>query len=185
LSRSRRVEAAVDALLRSLGRNPRRERELQGTARRVAQALADDILDGYAKDPRHVLGKRVPNGRRGDGLVAIRGIRFHSICPHHLLPWRGTLDLVYRPERWLAGFSGLVKLVDCHAHRLVLQEEITEAVAEDLVRFLEAKGAAVRIEAEQLCMIVRGPKRDGTRVVSFHVSGDLGRAEAMAALGGS
>src|SRR3990172_7868188 len=126
--RKRPVEAAVASLLRSLGRDARRERELRGTARRVAHALVEDILDGYAKDPAKALGRRVPAGRRGDSLVAIRGIAFHSICPHHLLPWRGTLDLVYRPGKWLAGFSGLLQLLDCRAHRLVLQEEITLVV---------------------------------------------------------
>ncbi len=175
------VEAAVDALLRAVGRDPRRERELRGTARRVAKALREDLLDGYGRDPKGVLGKLVP--QKGEALVSIRGIRFHSMCPHHLLPYRGTLDLVYRPTRWLAGFSGLIRLVDLWAHRLILQEEITEAVARDLVRHVKASGAACRVAAEQACMIVRGPKRDGTRVVSFHFAGDLPRKEALAALG--
>jgi GTP cyclohydrolase I len=175
------VEAAVDALLRAVGRDPSREPELRGTARRVAKALREDLLDGYGADPEEALGKLVP--QRGESLVSIRGIRFHSMCPHHLLPYRGTLDLVYRPTRFLAGFSGLVRLVDLWAHRLILQEEITEAVAKDLVRRVRASGAAVRVAAEQACMIVRGPKRDGTRVVSFHFEGDVGRREGLAALG--
>jgi GTP cyclohydrolase I len=148
----------LDALLPP---DVRRSGQLRETPRRVAEAWAEDLLDGYARDPAEILAERLPSA--GHDLVAVTGIDYHSVCPHHLLPSRGVAHIAYVPGRTVVGFGQLVKLVDALAHRLVLEEDLARDVADALVHHLGARGAACLLDAEQLCMTVRGEKRPGAR----------------------
>ncbi len=139
----------------------RRDAELAATPARVAEAWLDDLLDGYAQDPAAVLREAMP--ARGKDLVAVTGIDYHSMCPHHLLPSRGVAHVGYVPGAKVVGFGQLARLVDCFAHRLVLEEDLARQVAEALVEHLGARGAACVLDAEQSCLSVRGERRRGAR----------------------
>jgi GTP cyclohydrolase I len=135
----------------------RRGPDLRGTPARVAQAWRHDLLDGYGQAPAEILRGAMPSS--GRALVAVTGIDYHSICPHHLLPSRGVAHLAYVPGGRVVGFGQLVRLIDALAHRLVLEEDLARQVAEALVEHAGARGAACLLEAEQLCLTVRGERR--------------------------
>lgn len=139
----------------------RRAGDLVETPRRVAEAWLEDLVDGYGRDPADVLAGGLPSA--GRDLVAVTGIDYHSVCPHHLLPSRGVAHVAYVPGEKVVGFGQIVKLVDALAHRLVLEEDLARQIAEALVRHVGARGAACILEAEQLCMTVRGEKRSRAR----------------------
>jgi GTP cyclohydrolase IA len=154
----RAVSALLDAVVPA---GERRHPDLVGTPERVAEAWAQDLLDGYAQDPAALLSEAMP--ARGHDLVAVTGIDFHSMCPHHLLPSRGVAHVAYVPGERVVGFGQIARLVDCFAHRLVLEEDLARQVAEALVRHLGARGAACLLDAEQSCLSVRGERRARAR----------------------
>jgi GTP cyclohydrolase I len=157
------LAAAVDAFLDALALPPavRRAGELAGTPRRVAEAWTEDLLDGYRQDPRAILADAMPAPSRG--LVAVTGIDYHSMCPHHLLPSRGVAHVAYLPGAKVVGFGQIARLVDCFAHRLVLEEDLARQVAEALVAGTGARGAACVLDAEQFCLSIRGERRREAR----------------------
>jgi GTP cyclohydrolase I len=147
--------------------------DLELTPRRVAETWLEEIVDGYARDPAEVLAGAIPS--RGRDLVAVTGIDFHSVCPHHLLPSRGVAHVAYVPGGRVVGFGQIVRLVDALAHRLVLQEDLARQIADALVEHVGARGAACHLEAEQLCMTVRGVRRAGSRAHVDAYAGALAR----------
>jgi GTP cyclohydrolase I len=169
------AEEAVGRFLDALGLPPavRGAGDLAETPRRVAEAWLEDLVDGYRRDPAEILAGGLPSA--GRDLVAVTGIDYHSVCPHHLLPSRGVAHVAYVPGGKVVGFGQLVKLVDALAHRLVLEEDLARDVAEALVRHLGARGAACVLEAEQLCMTVRGEKRPRARAHAEAWAGTLAR----------
>ena len=154
---------SVGAFLDGLGLPPevRRGPDLDKTEARVAEAWANDLLDGYRHDPAEILAEAMPSS--GRELVAVTGIDFHSICPHHLLPSRGLAHVAYVPGGRVVGFGQLARLVDALAHRLVLEEDLARQVAEALMVHAGARGAACVLEAEQMCLSVRGERRPRAR----------------------
>ena len=166
---------AIDRFLDALALPPevRASQDLEGTPRRVAQAWLEDLVDGYRRSPAEILADAIPSSSRD--LVAVTGIAFHSVCPHHLLPSRGVAHVAYLPGGKVVGFGQLVRLVDALAHRLVLQEDLARAIADALVAHLGARGAACLIDAEQLCMTVRGEKRAAARAHADAWAGALAR----------
>ncbi|MFQ5933003.1 MAG: GTP cyclohydrolase I [Nitrospiraceae bacterium] len=149
--------------------------QLVDTPDRVARSWREEFLDGYDADPAAILrdsfeadGTRLS---RASGLVLVKDIPFHGLCPHHLLPLQGLAHIGYLPDGKLVPFSGLVRLLDCFAHRLEVQETVTKQVAEALMTHLGVKGAASVLEAEQTCLTLRGVKRLGTRIVTSHFAG--------------
>jgi GTP cyclohydrolase IA len=142
---------------------------LEGTPERVAEAWLQDLLDGYRQNPAAILAEAMPSA--GEDLVAVTGIDFHSVCPHHLLPSRGLAHVAYVPGDKVVGFGQIARLVDCFAHRLVLEEDLARHVAESLVSLLGARGAACILDAEQACLTMRGERRRGART---HVQCFLG-----------
>ncbi len=166
---ARFLEAVVpaDALARA---------DVADTPRRVADAFRDDLLDGYRVDPAVVLGEamEVP----GRDLVALAGIDFHAVCPHHLLPYRGRACVAYVPGGRVVGFGVLARLVDRFAHRLVIQEVLARQVADALVRHLGARGAACILDAEQMCVTVRGERRREARAHAQAFAGSMARGTA-------
>jgi GTP cyclohydrolase I len=152
------VSRLVDAVVPAPGRGAA---DLAATPARVAEAWLEDLVDGYRVDPAEVLADAMPS--RGRDLVAVTGIDFHSMCPHHLLPSRGVAHVAYVPGGRVVGFGQLARLVDCFAHRLVLEEDLARQIAEALVGQLGARGAACVLDAEQTCLTIRGERRRDAR----------------------
>jgi GTP cyclohydrolase I len=157
------IAAAVEAFLDALGLPPavRAGPDLADTPRRVAEAWAEDLLDGYRESPARILAESMP--ATASGLVAVTGIDYHSMCPHHLLPSRGVAHVCYLPGARVVGFGQLARVVDCLSHRLVLEEDLAREVAEALVEHLGARGAACVLDAEHFCLSVRGERRREAR----------------------
>ena len=155
----------------------RRGADLAATPARVAEAWREDLLDGYGRDPAAILRDAMP--APGRDLVVVSGIDFHSVCPHHLLPSRGLAHVAYVPGRKVVGFGQLARLVDALAHRLVLQEALARQVVEALVTHLGARGAACVLEAEQMCLSVRGERRPHARAHAEHFAGSLAADQAL------
>jgi len=182
-----RLTKAFEDFLRGVDRSPGTYTELMDTPVRASAMWLDDLLDGYEWSPKDILSGGSPSA--GDsGMIILRDMFFHSVCPHHLLPYHGIAHVAYVPGDKIIGFSNITRLVDCFAHRLILQEEVGQLVAAALVDHLGAKGAACVLDAEQLCMIVRGVRKPGSRVVTTAYtgvfSGDRGlRMEFLTSLG--
>jgi GTP cyclohydrolase I len=166
---------AAGRFLDALGLPPevRASPDLELTPRRVAEAWLEDLVDGYGREPAEILAGAIPSD--GRDLVAVTGIDFHSVCPHHLLPSRGVAHVAYVPGGKVVGFGQIVKLVDALAHRLVLEEDLARQIADALVLHVGARGAGCVLEAEQLCMTVRGEKRAGARAHAEAWAGVLAR----------
>lgn len=162
---------AVRALLRALGQPLDVDPELSGTPERVVSLMADELLDGYRADVAEILRDGVEATERG--LVVLEGIRYTSMCPHHLLPSEGLADVAYLPGARVVGLGTLVRLVDAFAHRLTLQETMGRAIAEALVSHVGADGAGVRLRAQHGCLAHRGPRQAGARFVTVSLAGSF------------
>lgn len=171
----RRMEEAIRLFLDACGMDLE-DPNVRDTPQRVAQAWAEEFLDGYDKSPHDALGdfyeERKPEA---DEMVVVTSIDFQSMCPHHLLPYRGAAHVAYLPAGKIVGFSRLARLVDVHAHRLVLQETLAREVAESIQAELGAAGAAVVLEAEQTCMTFRGERRSSARAITEAFTGEFAR----------
>jgi len=173
---------AIEAFLRALGRDPAREPELEGTAQRVAQAWADELLAGYAVDPDAMLAPEVLPG--GSDLVLVRDLPVATTCPHHLTLSLGEATVAYAPDARLVGLGAVARLVDAYARRLTLQEQIGRNVVTALARHLAPRWAACRIVLRHGCMIARGERVHAARVETVAVTGEaVDRAAVDRALG--
>ncbi|HEY5197288.1 MAG TPA: GTP cyclohydrolase I FolE [Solirubrobacteraceae bacterium] len=159
-------ERAVHDLLVALGRDPS-EPGLRDTPRRVAAAYAE-LLTHDA-----VSMTTFPNDAGYDELVVVRDIPFHSLCMHHLLPFHGVAHVAYLPGQRIIGLSKLARVVEMFARDLQLQERLTMQVAECLEHHLQPKGVGVVIEAEHLCMSLRGVQKTGARTTTSALLGLL------------
>jgi GTP cyclohydrolase I len=178
-----RIERCVRELLEAVGEDPGREGLLR-TPARVA-AFYQEVLAGADDDPAAHLDVTFEAGHRE--MVMVRDIPFSSLCEHHLVPFIGKAHVAYIPgvDGRITGLSKLARLVDGFAHRLQVQERLTTQVAETLVERLAPTGVVVVIEAEHLCMTMRGVKKPGALTVTSAVRGIFehdvaSRAEAMA-----
>lgn len=172
---------AIDAFLRALDRDPEREPELVGTGERVAQAWADDLLQGYAVDVDGLLAKNVLAGT--SELVVVRGLPVATTCPHHLMPSTGEAVVAFAPRDRIVGVGAVARLVDAFARRLALQEQLGEQVVGALEKHLGPRWAACRIVLSHTCMIARGERTHGARVETVALRGtEVDRAVAYAAL---
>ncbi len=179
-----RAQAAVRELLLAIGEDPDRE-GLRDTPRRVARA-ARELYAGMWQDPADVLAKTFSIDH--DELIIVRDIPMYSTCEHHLLPFHGVAHIGYipAPDGRVTGLSKLGRLVEVFARRPQVQEQITTQVADALVQHLDVQGVIVVIEAEHLCMSMRGVQKPGSRTITSAVRGQLRdpatRAEAMSLL---
>ena len=139
------------------------------TAQRVRELWQKRLLGGYDLDPAEALGDGFADER--SDLVVIRGIAVHGVCPHHLVPFRGVAHVAYLPGGRLHGFGRIARLVDAIGHRFTYQEWMTRDIADALVRYGQAAGAACVIEAEQLCLLLGEDRRGDERVVTQAFSG--------------
>ncbi len=177
-----RVEAAVREILVAIGEDPDRD-GLRGTPARVARAYAETFA-GLHADPAEVLRTVFDVGH--DEMVIVKDIEVFSSCEHHLVPFHGVAHVGYIPNEQgqVTGLSKLARLVDVFARRPQVQERLTSQVADALRDALKPRGVIVVIEAEHLCMSMRGVRRPGSRTVTSAVRGAFRdsastRAEAM------
>lgn len=153
---------------------------LEETPDRVVEAWLSSFLDGYGVDPQTIFAESYPVSRgEAAGTVLLKGIPFHGLCPHHLLPYHGVAHIGYLPGKKLASLTSLARLVDCYAHRLEIQETVTRQIAMALVRHLGALGAAVCLDTDQLCMTMRSPERKGTRTVTQRFTGAFAKKSEL------
>ena len=180
-----RIERAVSEILAAIGEDPGRDGLLR-TPARVAD-MYDEICAGLAEDPsRHLVTTFEADH---DEMVLVRDIALYSICEHHLVPFHGRAHVAYIPgdDGRITGISKLARLVDGFAKRPQVQERLTTQIADALVKALAPRGAFVMIEAEHLCMSMRGVRKPGTLTVTSAVRGLFKdnvstRAEVMAML---
>ena len=158
------AQRAVRDLLISFGADPDSE-HLRDTPRRVAQAYADFLT------PRPFRMTTFPNDEGYDQLIIARNIRFHSLCEHHLLPFVGYAHVAYLPKDRILGLSKLARLVEMFARDLQVQERLTQQIANWLQEQLEPKGVGVIVEAEHMCMALRGIEKPGSTAVTSALLG--------------
>ena len=183
---SEKVEKLVKDLLNEIGEDPKREGLLE-TPRRVAEAY-QFLSSGYKMDIDEVMNKAVFN-EKYDEMVLVKNIDFYSLCEHHMLPFYGKVHVAYIPDGKIIGLSKIPRLVEIFSRRLQVQERHTTEIADTLMRKLEPKGVLVIIEAEHLCMTMRGVKKPGSMTVTSVVRGIFRKAatrnEAMALIRGT
>jgi GTP cyclohydrolase I len=173
-----RLERAARLFLEAIGETGLR-RDRARTPERVADAWSDEIAGGYRLDPGRILATTFP--APDTGMVVLRGVPFVSVCVHHLLPFHGTAHVGYLPGRRIVGLSKIARVVDALARRLQLQERLTRQIVDALARALRPRGVACRVEAEHLCMTIRGARKRGSRVVTSAYAGVFERRPALRA----
>ena len=172
-----KVEQAVKLLLEGVGEKTSRD-GLRETPRRVCD-LYEEILSGARDDPARYL-KPIRSEHNHD-LVVVKSIRFTSVCEHHLLPFIGTVGVAYAPRgRRIVGISKIVRAVDAIAHRLQIQERMTAEIADLIAKELKPAGVYVIVEAEHLCMTIRGVKKPGASIVTTEARGVLKQPDRQA-----
>jgi len=182
-----RIENAVREIIEALGEDPMRE-GLAETPERVARFYAE-VFGGIHNDPGEVIDAFFGEEHYQE-IVMVREIPFYSMCEHHFVPFHGQAHVAYMPQGRVTGLSKLARLVDGFARRPQMQERLTAQVADCLDARLDPLGVLVVIEAEHLCMSMRGVKKPGARTVTSAVRGVMEtnpatRAEAMSLLFGT
>ena len=179
----KRIEAAVREILEAIGEDPERD-GLKRTPQRIANMYIDEIFTGMNEDPsRHL---RVTFEAEHDEMVMVRDIPLYSLCEHHLVPFAGRAHVAYIPghDGRITGLSKIARLIDGFAKRPQVQERLTTQIADALMTKLEPAGVLVLIEAEHLCMSMRGAEKPGSLTITSAVRGlfkddPRTRAEAM------
>ena len=168
------LEGLVESLLKKIGEDPSRH-GLTRTPERVAQAL-EFLTQGYQQDPKKILNSAVFDESYNEMLI-VKDIDFYSLCEHHLLPFFGRAHIAYVPDGRIVGLSKLPRLVDMFARRLQVQERLTNEIAAEIERVLKPKGVAVVLEAQHLCMMMRGVQKQNSYAISSAMLGEFGYDE--------
>ncbi len=178
----KKIERAVRAILEAIGENPGKK-DLLETPRRVAE-MYEEIFSGIKQNPEKEL--EVILDQKHHEIILLRGIPLYSVCEHHLLPFLGRANIAYIPKNGrVTGLSKLARVVDILARRPQVQERLTTQIAEIVMGKLKPLGVMVVIEAEHLCMSMRGVRKPGTMTVTSAVRGifkenEKTRSEALA-----
>lgn len=160
-----RIEDAVRDILINVGEDPQRD-GLVDTPRRVAR-MYQELLEGYTQTVEEVIGSAMFDVEYGDGeMVVVKDIEFNSLCEHHMLPFTGKVHIAYIPTDKVVGLSKIPRIVDMFAHRLQVQEQMTNQIANALYDSLEADGVMVVVEGEHMCASLRGVKKHGVNMVT-------------------
>lgn len=174
-------QTAVKMLLESIpNEDPERE-GLLDTPSRVAK-MYEEIFGGYEMEPHEILSKTFDAGKMHDddeetsdiysnGLVIVKDIPFYSHCEHHMVPFFGHAHVAYIPGERVVGLSKIARLVECYARRLQIQERMTNQIADAIIQELDPLGVMVVIQAEHLCMAMRGVKKPGANTITSSVHG--------------
>lgn len=165
-----RKEELIAELLRELGEDPDRD-GLQRTPDRVARAL-EFLTQGYSQDPHAILNEAVFEETYNE-MVVVRDIDFYSLCEHHMLPFFGRAHVAYIPDGRIIGLSKLPRLVEMYSRRLQVQERLTRGVADELHKVLRPRGVAVVVEAQHLCMMMRGVQSQNSYTITSAMVGDF------------
>ena len=163
----KKIEKAVKAILEAIGEDPKRK-DLLGTPRRVAE-MYEEIFSGIKMDPEKQL--EVFLDRKHHEIVLLKDIPLYSICEHHLIPFVGKAHVAYIPKGRVTGLSKLARVIDILAKRPQVQERLTTEIADILMKKLKPLGVLVIIEAEHLCMSMRGIKKPGILTITSAVRG--------------
>jgi GTP cyclohydrolase I len=163
------AEEAVRTLLLWAGDDPSRE-GLQDTPRRVAKAYKE-FYKGYDEDAAEILDRVFEEVEGYRDMVLVRDIPFYSHCEHHMVPFVGKAHIGYYPAKGVVGLSKLARVVDVYARRLQTQETMTAQIADVIDRVLKPRGVAVLIEAEHMCMSMRGVQKQGSSTMTTHYTG--------------
>ncbi|MEW6557784.1 MAG: GTP cyclohydrolase I FolE [Elusimicrobiota bacterium] len=165
----KKIEKAVKDILIAVGENPARE-GLKKTPERVSK-MYEEILAGYKKDANKELAIYYSEEKHEE-IVLVKDIPFYSICEHHLLPFFGKVHIAYIPKKEkLLGISKIARVVDIFSKRLQLQERITKQLADIIMKKISPYGVMVVVEAEHLCMTMRGVKKPGAKIITSAVRG--------------
>lgn len=163
----KKIEQAVTLFLEGIGEDITRE-GLADTPGRIAR-MCQELYGGMEEDASVHLAKTF--SADGSQMVVERDITFYSTCEHHILPFYGKVHIAYIPDRKVAGLSKLARTVEVYARRLQLQEQLTGQIADALMWYMKPKGALVMIEAEHMCMTMRGIRKPGSRTVTLEKRG--------------
>ena len=158
----------IKAVLKEIGENPEREGLLK-TAERVAKSL-DFLTNGYDLDPAEILNKAMFKEQYSQ-MVLVKDIELYSLCEHHMLPFFGKAHVAYIPNGHIVGLSKIPRIVDVFARRLQVQERLTDQIKDCIQETLNPKGVAVVIEAQHLCMQMRGVEKQHSSTTSSAFSG--------------
>lgn len=178
---------AADDLLATFPKEAMGDGVKEETPKRVAK-MWDELLAGYDKDPGEILSKTFDVDAGGDtngnGIVIVKDIPLFSQCEHHLVPFYGKMHIAYIPRNKVVGLSKFARLVECYGRRLQVQERLTKQIADAINQYLDPIGVMVVVEAEHMCMTMRGIQKPGTKTVTSRVSGVFfdkpeARAEAL------
>lgn len=165
------AEAAVRTLLRWAGENPDRE-GLLDTPKRVAKSYKE-LFAGYEENPEGILGTTFEEVGGYDDLVLVKDINFHSHCEHHMVPIIGKAHVAYLPDGEVVGLSKIARTVEVFARRLQTQENITAQIANSIQTILKPRGVAVLLEAEHMCMAMRGIRKQGSSTITTTFTGEF------------
>ncbi|HOJ30626.1 MAG TPA: GTP cyclohydrolase I FolE [bacterium] len=162
------IEKSIKNIIKAIGDDPSRK-GLKDTPKRVARMYCD-IFSGIHTNPEEILGKVFHE--QYNELVLLKEIPLYSMCEHHLLPFFGHAHIAYLPDgKRIVGISKLARLVDVYAKRPQVQERLTNQIVDTIMKVLQPQGAMVVIEAEHMCMIMRGVKKPGTKIVTSAMRG--------------
>lgn len=170
---SNKIKEGVKLILEGIGEDVNRE-GLLGTPDRVAR-MYEEIFSGMNKTGKDDL--LVTFSSESSGIVIERDITFYSMCEHHLMPFYGKATIAYIPDGKVVGLSKLARTVETFAKRPQIQEKMTEDIADAISRYLKPKGVLVYIEAEHMCMTMRGVKKPGSKTVTIATKGEMDKPE--------
>ena len=170
------AEAAVRTLIAWAGDDPSRE-GLLDTPRRVTKAYGE-FFAGYGQDPREILQRTFKEVGGYDDIVLVKDIPFSSHCEHHMVPFVGKAHIAYLPHDGVVGISKLARLVEVFARRLQVQENLTAQIIDAINEHLNPRGAAVMLEAEHMCMSMRGVRAHGAKTVTQRFTGVFAEEKA-------
>ena len=170
-----KIEQLTRELIRALGEDPARE-GLVKTPDRVAKALAF-LTSGYRTDVKALINGAIFT-QSTNSMVIVKNIEVYSLCEHHMLPFFGRCHIGYIPTGRVFGVSKLARLVDMYARRLQLQERLTEQISQAVFDAIDARGVGVMIEAQHLCMMMRGVEKQNSQMVTSSVLGTFRESQA-------
>jgi len=168
------MQDLIRKVLRAIGENPNRE-GLRGTPKRVDEALRF-LTSGYSQDADRLLNNALFDVKY-DEMVIVADIDFFSLCEHHLLPFFGKCHVAYLPDKKVIGLSKMARLVEMYSRRLQVQERLTTQIAETIQEKIHPLGVGVVIDAQHMCMMMRGVEKQNSRAVTSSMLGTFRRTE--------
>lgn len=168
------MQDLIRKILRAIGENPNRD-GLRGTPKRVDQALRF-LTSGYSQDADKLLNNALFDVEY-DEMVIVADIDFFSLCEHHLLPFFGKCHVAYLPDKKVIGLSKMARLVEMYSRRLQVQERLTTQIAETIQEKIHPLGVGVVIDAQHMCMMMRGVEKQNSRAVTSSMLGTFRRTE--------